>query len=262
MASYETIIVRRAEGAVRVILNRPEKKNAVNATMWNELKAVLAEISRRPDDRVLVLSGAGGAFCSGADLSGARAFDEHPLFNMDHIHSVALALHRLAIPAIACVDGDAVGAGCNLALGCDLVLATPRSRFAEIFVRRGLSVDFGGSWLLPRLVGLHRAKMLALTGDLISAEQAVEMGLINEVHDEDRIEGAVADLVERLVAGPPVAQALIKRLLNDGALSTMSEALDAESAAQVVNMASGDAAEARDAFVAKRAPKFTGRWGG
>jgi enoyl-CoA hydratase/carnithine racemase len=258
--TYETIIVRRGGGAVRVVLNRPEKKNAVNAAMWDDLTAVLADISRREEDRVLVLSGAGGAFCSGADLSGARS-DEHPLFNMDHIHGVALALHRLAIPAIACVDGDAVGAGCNLALGCDLVLATPRSRFAEIFVRRGLSVDFGGSWLLPRLIGLQRAKMLCLTGDLISAQDALAMGLINEVHETDRIEGAVDDLVERLVAGPPVAQALIKRLLNDGALSTMSEALDAESAAQVVNMAGGDAAEARDAFQAKRAPKFTGRWG-
>ncbi len=258
--SYETIIVRRGRGVVRVVLNRPEKKNAVDATMWNELAAVLAEVARRDDDRVLVLSGAGGAFCSGADLSGPRAVDEHPLFTMDRIHGVALALHRLAKPVVACVDGDAVGAGCNLALGCDLVLATPRSRFAEIFVRRGLSVDFGGSWILPRLIGLHRAKMLCLTGDLVSARQALEMGLINEVHEVDRIKGAVDDLVERLLAGPPVAQALIKRLLNDGALSTMSEALDAESSAQVVNIASGDAAEAREAFAAKRAPEFTGRW--
>ena len=257
--SYETIIVSRSGGVVRVTLNRPEKKNAVNATMWNELSAVMADITRSTEDRVLVLSGAGGAFCSGADLTGGRS-DQHPLFNMDHIHGVALALHRLTIPAIAHVDGDAVGAGCNLALGCDIVLATSRSRFAEIFVRRGLSVDFGGSWLVPRLVGLHRAKMLCLTGDIISARQAADIGLINEVYESDEIEAAVDDLVERLVAGPPVALALIKRLLNDGALSTMSEALDAESAAQVVNQASADAAEARDAFVAKRAPKFTGGW--
>ena len=244
---------------MRVTLNRPEKKNAVNATMWNELSAVMADITRSAEDRVLVLNGAGGAFCSGADLTGGRS-DQHPLFNMDHIHGVALALHRLTIPAIAYVDGDAVGAGCNLALGCDIVLATSRSRFAEIFVRRGLSVDFGGSWLVPRLVGLHRAKMLCLTGDIISARQAADIGLINEVYEPDEIEAAVDDLVERLVAGPPVALALIKRLLNDGALSTMSEALDAESTAQVVNQASADAAEARDAFVAKRAPKFTGGW--
>lgn len=258
--SYETIIVSRAGGAVRVTLNRPEKKNAINATMWDELSAVLAEVARREDDRVLVLSGAGGAFCSGADLTGGSS-EEHPLFNMDHIHGVALALHRLAKPAVACVDGDAVGAGCNLALGCDIVLASTRSRFAEIFVRRGLSVDFGGSWLLPRLVGLHRAKLLCLTGDLISAQEAADIGLINQALEAGRLEAALQELIERLVAGPPVAQALIKRLLNDGALSTMSEALDAESAAQVINLASGDALEARDAFAAKREPKFTGRWG-
>lgn len=252
---YETIIVSREGGAVTVTLNRPEKKNAVNATMWAELARTIDEIARSPIDRVLVVRGAGGAFCSGADLSGASS-DLHPLANMQQVHEIALALHQLPKPAVAWVDGDAVGAGCNLALGCDMVFATPRSRFAEIFVRRALSVDFGGSWLLPRLVGLHRAKQLCLTGSLISAQEAADMGLINEVVDEAAIEGRVKTLVDGLVSGPQVAQALIKKLLNAGAASTMAEALDAESVAQVVNLLSPDAREARAAFEHKRPPNY------
>ncbi len=258
---YQTIIVRRAGGVVRITLNRPEKKNAINDTMWHELRSAFAEIATRQDDRVLVLNGAGGAFSSGADLSGpGSSAAGHPLANMAQIHDVALALHRLSIPAIACVDGDAVGAGCNLALGCDIVFASSRSRFAEIFVRRGLSVDFGGSWILPRLIGLHRAKLLCFTGDLISAHDAAELGLINRVVSAEDLDKEVDDLVDRLVAGPPVALALVKRLLTDGAHSTMAEALDAEGMAQTINVASADAAEARQAFLDKREPSFTGGW--
>lgn len=252
---YETVIVSRDSGVVTLTLNRPERKNAVNATMWLELGTVLDQVSRTREDRVLVLRGAGGAFCSGADLSSSSSRDA-PLLTMQHIHAVALALHQLPKPAVAWVDGDAVGAGCNLALGCDMVFATPRSRFAEIFVRRALSVDFGGSWLLPRLVGLHRAKLLALTGRLISAEEAAGMGLINEVIDETLIEDRVRELVAELVGGPAVAQALIKKLLNAGASSTMAEALEAESSAQSINILSPDAAEAGAAFLEKRAPRF------
>jgi 2-(1,2-epoxy-1,2-dihydrophenyl)acetyl-CoA isomerase len=257
--TFETIELTREAGVVRLTLNRPEKKNAINATMWFELERVFDELSRSPADRVLVLSGAGGAFCSGADLSGASNPDDHEPFGMDRIQGVALALHRLPIPVIARVDGDAVGAGCNLALGCDIVLASSRSRFAEIFVRRGLSVDFGGSWLLPRLIGLHRAKLLCLTGDLISAHEAAELGLVNKVVEVEDLDSAVESLVERLLAAPPVALSHVKRLLNEGVMSTMVEALDAEAAAQAVNSSSEDAKEARAAFAAKRPPIFTGR---
>lgn len=252
---YETILVSRDGGAVTLTLNRPDKKNAINATMWAELDSVLADVTANPGDRVLVIRGAGGSFCSGADLSGPSS-DLHPLFTMQRIHSIALALHQLPKPAIACVDGDAVGAGCNLALGCDMVFATPRSRFAEIFVRRALSVDFGGSWILPRLVGLHRAKQLCMTGELLSAQRAAAIGLINEVVEEELMDDKVQSLVDDLAAGPLVAQVLIKKLLNAGSVSTMAEALEAESAAQVVNMMSPDASEARAAFMEKRPPRY------
>jgi 2-(1,2-epoxy-1,2-dihydrophenyl)acetyl-CoA isomerase len=259
---YETIIVGREGGTVRLTLNRPEKKNAINGTMFDELGAVFNEVASRPDDRVLVINGAGGAFCSGADLSGGGAAEAatpiSPVRRMDHIHDVALALHRLTIPVIASVDGDAVGAGCNLALGCDMVFATSRSRFAQIFVRRGLSVDFGGTWILPRLIGLHRAKLLCLTGDIISAEEAADLGLVNRVVEQDDLDKVVQELVDKLLAGPPVAQALIKRMLNDGGELTMAQALAAESAAQAINSGLSDAAEARRAFMEKRDPVFKG----
>ena len=177
---------------------------------------------------------------------------------MDHIHDVALALHRISIPVIASVDGDAVGAGCNLALGCDMIFASSRSRLAEIFVRRGLSVDFGGSWILPRLIGLHRAKQLCLTGDIISAHEAADLGLVNRVVEQDELDKVVQEVVDRLLAGPPVALALIKRLLNEGGELTMAQALATESAAQAINSGSADAAEARRAFMEKRDPVFTG----
>ena len=256
--TFETIKLTRDAGVVRLTLNRPEKKNAINATMWSELERVFDEVSRRRADRVLVVGGAGGAFCSGADLSGTSNPDGQVSFGMDRIQGVALALHRLPIPVIARVDGDAVGAGCNLALGCDIILATTRSRFAEIFVRRGLSVDFGGSWLLPRLIGLHRAKLLCLTGDLISAQEAAELGLVNQLVEVEDLDSAVESLVERLLAASPMALAHVKRLLNDGIMSTMAEALDAEAVAQAVNSSSEDAKEARAAFAAKRPPVFTG----
>lgn len=254
---FETLIVSRNEGVVSVVLNRPEKKNAINGVMWAELGAVLAEVRAQKQDRVVLISGAGGSFCSGADLSGA-ATQDHPIFTMDYIHNIALALHTLPKPVVASVDGDAVGAGCNLALGCDIVLASSRSRFAEIFVKRGLSVDFGGSWLLPRLVGLHRAKLLCLTGDLISAEEAASIGLVSGVYEVEELPKVTSELVAKLLLGPPVAQALIKRLLNEGSVSTMAQALDAESTAQAVNTRSDDAREAREAFMEKREPRFTG----
>ncbi|HEX9529836.1 MAG TPA: enoyl-CoA hydratase/isomerase family protein, partial [Acidimicrobiales bacterium] len=152
----ETLLLERAAGVVTLTLNRPEKKNAVNGAMWREMRQVFDEVAATVEDRVLVVTGAGGAFCSGADLSdasGGRAM--HPLDGVRVINHVALALHRLPKPTIAKVGGVAAGAGCNLAFGCDLVVAADDARFSEIFARRGLTVDFGGTWLLPRLVGLH-----------------------------------------------------------------------------------------------------------
>lgn len=255
----ETIIVERAGGVVTVTLNRPEKKNAANALMWSELLTTFSEVAGRTDDRVVVVTGAGGAFCSGADLSDRDRAGDHPLARMARVGEVALALHRLPQPTVAQVGGVAVGAGANLALGCDLIVASEEARFSEIFVRRGLSIDFGGSWLLPRLVGLHKAKELALLGDILSAEEAVAMGLVNRVVPAAELEATVAAWAGRLAAGPPLAMAMTKSLLNRGLGASMEEAVADEGRAQAVNFATEDTAEALAAFRERREPRFRGR---
>lgn len=257
----ETIDVQHSDGIVTITLNRPQKKNAVNAVMWNELLATFRDLALDSTARAIVITGAGGDFCSGADLSGGGAEDpnRHQLTTMRHIGDVALALHRLPQPTVAKIRGVAVGAGLNMALGCDLVVASDNARFSEIFARRGLSIDFGGSWVLPRRVGLHRAKELVLLADIIDATEADRIGLVNRVVPDAELDAFVDDWAKRLAAGPPLALAQSKRMLNNSAHVTLEEALDDEGAAQTVNFGTKDTAEAMSAFIEKRSPNFSGR---
>lgn len=258
----ETIDVQRNGGIVTITLTRPEKKNAINGVMWDELLATFREIGDSSDDRAVVITGAGGAFCSGADLTGRNAPgapERHQLAAMRHVGDVCLALQRLPQPVIAKVRGVAVGAGCNMALGCDLVVASTTARFSEIFAKRGLSIDFGGSWVLPRRVGLHRAKELAFFADIIDAAEAERIGLVNRVVDDAELDAFVDDWATRLAAGPPIALAMTKRMLNNSMHVTLEEALDDEGTAQTINFTTADTMEAMSAFVAKRDPRFNGR---
>ncbi|MCT7660656.1 enoyl-CoA hydratase/isomerase family protein [Mycobacterium deserti] len=246
------------DGVRTLTLNRPDRKNAINAALWEELADALRGAARDTELRALVVTGAGGAFCSGADI--ATPEDIHPRHKLRRLTDVALALHELTVPTIAKVTGIAVGAGWNLALGCDFVVATPESRFCQIFSKRGLSIDLGGSWLLPKLVGLQQAKRLVLLADTIDAEEARALGLVTWVKAADEIDDFVAELAGRLAAGPPVALAQSKALLNDGADATLPEALANEARAQPNNFATADSAEAYAAFAERRAAAFTGRW--
>lgn len=254
----ETLIVERAEGIVTVTLNRPDKKNAATTAMWRELLATFREISERNDDRVVVLTGAGSAFCSGADLTDPTALATHQLPRMRLIDSVAAALHRLPQPTIAKVGGVAAGAGCNMALGCDLVVASDQARFSEIFSQRGLSIDFGGSWLLPRLIGLHKAKELAFFADVIDAAEAERFGIVNRVVPAAELDDFVQAWATRLAAGPPLALSMTKAMLNNSITPSLEQALETEGYAQNVNFTSQDTGEAMRAFLEKRSPAFTG----
>lgn len=254
----EILLHRSPAGVATLTLNRPHRKNAIPPELWPRLRDALHEVATSETDRVLVITGAGGAFCAGADLAEI-APRTHPLQSMLPVNAAALALHALPKPTIAKVNGDAVGAGMNLALGCDLVVAGESARFSQIFVRRGLSVDFGGSWLLPRLVGMHRAKELALLGDLVSARDAERMGLVNRVVADEELDGFVDAWAARLAAGPPLALQSCKKLLSNAFGVGLSEALDAEAAAQAVNLASDDVREGIAAFLQKRQPCFRGR---
>ncbi len=254
----ETLLVGQDGGVLMVTLNRPQVRNAMNDQMWDELLDVFRGAATDDAVRVIVIAGAGGAFCSGADLSGSSGLMQQPLVHMRHVGDVALALHRLPKPTIAKVGGVAAGAGCNLALGCDLVVASEEARFSEIFARRGLSIDFGGSWVLPRLVGLHKAKELAFVAEVISAAEAERFGIVNRVVPGAELDAFVDDWAKRLAAGPPLALSMTKTLLNASTSASMDEALEDEARSQAVNLRTSDATEAMRAFVEKRDPTFTG----
>ena len=260
---WETLTVERAAGVATVTLNRPERKNAANGTMFRELLAVLDDAATDRAVRCLVLTGAGGAFCSGADLSDPTDVAGRPgdpyLLQMRALADVALRLHRFPKPTIAKVGGVAAGAGMSMAIGCDVVVASASARFSQIFAKRGLSVDFGASWLLPRLIGLHRAKELAFFADILSADEAAGFGLVNRVVPDAELDGFVDDWARRLAEGPTLALSMTKTMLNNSMAVSMDQALEDEARAQSVNFATRDTREALTAFVERRAPTFEGR---
>ena len=244
-----------------LILDRVDRKNAVPPEGWDDLRAAFAEFESS-DQRVLVIAGAGGAFCSGADLDPAARTETGVVANrrrMQRVGEAAMALHRLTKPTIALVDGIAAGAGMNLALGCDLVIATTRARFSEIFVQRGLTIDFGGSWLLPRIVGLQRAKELSLTGRIIDAREAFSIGLVLEVIETAAVSQRMEELTAELSTGAPVAQMFTKQNLNHSLQFDFAQALASEGQAQSICLESEDAVEGLNSFLEKRPPRFHGR---
>ncbi|MGH9041631.1 MAG: enoyl-CoA hydratase/isomerase family protein [Acidimicrobiia bacterium] len=261
----DAILVERDGGVVWVTLNRPEKKNAITMAMADALIALVGEVAERVEDRVLVITGAGGAFSSGADLTdpdtvaGLSGGPAVSLERMRRIHALPLAIHRLPKPVLAVVPGVAAGAGCNLALACDLVVAGSEARFSEIFVRRGLTLDFGGSWFLPRLVGLQRAKELAFLGDMVDATRAEEIGLVNRVVPAADLDEEARQLAARLSAGPPVALAAMKQAMHQGLSLSLAESLELESLGQTLCLSTADVAEAMRAFIERRESRSEGR---
>lgn len=258
-----TWLVTDDRGSVRwLTIHRPERKNAIPFEGWGELREAFEDFEKS-GQRVLVVTGAGGEFCAGADLDPSRldrmqtVADRH--LRMKVVGAAAMALHRLTKPTIAAVDGVAVGAGMNLALGCDVVVATERARFAEIFVRRGLTVDFGGSWLLPRVVGLQRAKELALSGRIVEAAEAARIGLVAEVVPVEELERRATELAESFLQGAPLAQMFAKQTLDAAFQMSLADALSWEGDAQSVALGTEDAAEGLLAFLEKRDPVWKGR---
>jgi 2-(1,2-epoxy-1,2-dihydrophenyl)acetyl-CoA isomerase len=253
----------RDDGPIRwLTIDNPGRRNAIPLEGWQRLAQLLGEFEAS-DRRVLVITGAGGDFCSGAELGGdlgsAAATAPMRHASMHRVGDAARALHTLAKPTLAAVDGVAVGAGMNLALGCDVTVCTERARFAEIFVRRGLTVDFGGTWLLPRRVGLARAKELALTGRMVGASEALRIGLVADVVPADGLAERAGELAVELAAGAPLAQQFIKTGLDRSFEMSFEQALELEEKAQAICMTSEDVVEGVSAFLQKRDPDFKGR---
>ncbi len=259
---HPDIRVERDDHVVTVTLDRPAAKNACTGDMWVALGRTFQEVGVS-GARVVVLTGAGGDFCAGADLAGGGAAGFEPSGTMiDYMRvlgDVVLSVHGCPLPVVAKVDGVCVGAGLGLALAADLLWCSDSARFSAIFAKRGLSLDFGTSWLLRQRIGVHTAKELAFTARMVSGTEAVSLGLANAAVPAGELDAAVEDLVGTIAAGPPMALAMSKRELDNAATGSLEQALEAEALAQSLNAQSSDMREALTAYVERRPPVFEGR---
>jgi 2-(1,2-epoxy-1,2-dihydrophenyl)acetyl-CoA isomerase len=258
---HQTVLRESVEGIAILTLNRPEARNALDLTMREELVEAFDDIEEDPAARVVILTGAGGHFCAGGDVKSMQ--QKHTASEgrarVELLNRFVLRLFNFPMPVIAMVDGFAVGAGCNIALGCDMIVASDRARFGEVFLKIGLVPDGGGTWLLPRLVGLAKAKELVLTAEIIDAAEALRIGLVNRVVPAADLESATRALAARIAAGPPIAARLAKSLLNRAATVDLAAALEGEAFGQSNAITSEDHAEGVRAFLEKRPAKFQGR---
>ena len=257
----EHVRVERDGPVATVTLDRPGTRNACSMAMWLAIRDEFRGLAES-DARVVVLTGANGDFCSGADIvksEGATGWEGSKLNAMRLLAQSVLAVHDCPMPVIAKVDGYAVGAGFGLALAADLLWCSDRARLSAVFAKLGLSLDYGSSWLLAQRVGLHKAKELAFTAEMMDAARADQLGLVNAVVPAADLDAAVATLAERIAAGPPLALSMTKRMLDNAASSSLAHALETETLAQNVNLGTSDLTEALQAFVEKRPAVFQGR---
>ena len=233
----ESLLVDVAAGVMTLTINRPDKRNAIDEAVLDGLQAGLDQARRDPEVLVLVLRGAGGYFSAGIDLPYAMSPGLSRLDFMRKVGDVAVAVHRLPVPSISVVEGGAYGLACNLALACDLTVAADDAVLCEVFTKLNLSLDGGGAWLLPRLVGLKKAKELALFGEKIPATEAERLGLVNCVVPAAELEAQVKEWVSRLATGPATAVSLTKQLLNDAYALSFDQAIEQETRVQTINAA-------------------------
>ena len=262
--SFETIQLEMRGAVCLLTLNRPERLNTLTVAVGKEFQSAIGE-ARERGARAMVLTGAGRAFCAGGDLREMQeiagregrleAFFDEPL---RVLNDVILLIRNTPLPFIAAVNGAASGGGCNLALACDLVVAAEGARFNQAFIKIGLSPDCGGTFMLPRLIGWKRAAELMFTGDMVNAEQAWQMGMINSVVPDAELMPNVLALAERLANSPTAAIGQIKRLLEASANNDYGGQLELERKAQIESGQTKDFVEGVAAFLEKRPPRFAG----
>jgi 2-(1,2-epoxy-1,2-dihydrophenyl)acetyl-CoA isomerase len=262
--AYETIQWEMRGSICLLTLNRPDRLNALTVQVAKEFNAAVSEALER-GARVIVLTGSGRAFCAGGDLremqeiagreGRVEAFFDEPL---RILNESILLIRQTPVPFIAAVNGVASGGGCNLALACDLVIAAESAKFNQAFVKIGLVPDCGGTFMLPRLIGLKRATELMFTGDLITAARAAEMGMINSVTTDGELMSQVMAMAEKLAQAPTAAIGQIKKLLEASAVNDYGSQLDNERQAQIESGKTKDFTEGVAAFLEKRPPRFVG----
>lgn len=266
----EQVLHRVEAGVSWITLNRPEAQNAITPDQRNRVIDLLEAASSDLAVRVVVLTATGKGFCTGADLRVARPAADRPegaperavgevaRMIRDGAQRLIAAILDCEKPVIGAINGTAAGIGAHMALACDLVLAAESARFIEVFVRRGLVPDGGGAYLLPRLVGVQKAKELLFFGDTVSAADAAALGLVNRVVPDDELSEVTAAWASRLAAGPTRSLALSKWLVNRSLESDRAQAFDDEAVAQELNMQTRDAQEGVAAFVERRTPEYVG----
>ncbi|MEV6943936.1 enoyl-CoA hydratase-related protein [Streptomyces sp. NPDC051172] len=263
--SAESLVQHATDNQVcRITLNRPEALNAITPDQRERIVRLLGDASADPAVRAVVITGTGRGFCAGADLRGGSGAGERVAGDVARVLRMGAQRLIAAVldcekPVIAAVNGTAAGLGAHLALACDLVLAAESARFIEVFVRRGLVPDGGGAYLLPRLIGPHRAKELMFFGDALSPADAERLGLVNRVVPDADLDRTAREWAERLATGPTRALALTKQLVNASLDTDRATAFAAEAAAQEINMTSEDAQEGVRSFVERRIPEYKGR---
>jgi 2-(1,2-epoxy-1,2-dihydrophenyl)acetyl-CoA isomerase len=262
--TYEQIRFESRDGIARITLNRPDRLNSFTTQMHGELRDALSRVAASGDARVLLLTGEGRGFCAGQDLSdravapGGAPVDLGASIE-ENYRPLVLGLRNLALPVVCAVNGVAAGAGANIALACDIVIACKSASFIQAFCRIGLVPDSGGTFFLPRLVGAARAMGLAMLGDKLSAEQAAQWGLIWKCVDDTDLAPTANALLAQLAQAPTGGLAAIKRALHASADNTLEQQLDVERDAQRELGLSADYREGVAAFLEKRPPRFTGR---
>jgi 2-(1,2-epoxy-1,2-dihydrophenyl)acetyl-CoA isomerase len=262
--SYEHILVSRADGVGTVTINRPDKLNAFCGSMRQDLAAAVRELAEDPVVRVLVITGAGRAFCAGADIGYMkdlleRGDTENFTALVEAGRAVVTVIRETPKPVIASVNGAAAGGGANLALACDLRIASDRASIGQTFSRIGLHPDWGATYFLPRLVGTSRAFELFAGGDMVGAEDALRLGLFNRVVPHERLATETRALASELAGKPPLALALAKKAVYASESHSLSQMLDLELEHQLRCFASRDAREGFAAFLEKRSPSFQGK---
>ena len=267
MALGEAVLLEVEDGVARVTLNQPDRRNALSAEIADGIVAALKEIEDAGTDvRCVVFEGAEGAFSAGGDidrmvegLESDVPADERVRRLERSTNAVIGRVANLSVPTVAAVDGPAVGAGANLAIACDVQLASERAVFGFVFRQVGLSIDSGTSYLLPRLVGENVAKELVLTGEIVDADRALEIGLVNHVYGESEFDDRVDEFVEKITSGPPIALRHANRLVGEGLEKSLEQAMTDEATAQGIVYETADHAEGVEAFFEDRDPEFEGR---
>lgn len=256
---FETIIYELDQHVATITLNRPDALNSTNDQMYKELNHLLGEIAADDNVRCVILTGSGRGFCAGADVRGMDPNMKLLARRARHrgiLRNVLLPLRNLEKPVIAAVNGVAVGAGFNIALACDILISSDKAMYSQIFTKMGLVPDLGGLYFLTRIVGVNKAKELCFTAKKISPQEAYELGIVNHVVPHDELMAEAKKLAAEIAAGPPVALAMIKTLLNKSSESTLDQMLEYEGYAQTLAYTTPDHAEGVAAFREKRAPEF------